>query len=495
MQELAQTPAGSATAVVARLGGWAMWLPIGLAATVGSLFLGRKGFTSDEAVSVTLARLPWHRFGDLVVHRETNGSLYFTALHLFTNGNGGEWGARAISLVSFVLATAVFFIVVRRLFGIAMATVAASLFALSPLHVEYAQTSREYLLALLFVTTSTYLFVRGIQEPRPWVWGLYALAAAGGAYAFLLAATIPVAHLFSLAALRRDRVPWRLVAAAYGALVVLLLPLVIALSQTHAAGGVAWASGNLPGRIAVSVRNHLSRPFVAVLLLLLTIALTYAWWRLASRLPWRWVLLAAWLLVPAYLVGCAGLLWQPLFIVRYFMIFAPPLLVGVAALLLRLRPVAAVVVGTAILVIAVAGIARWYGSGSGADYRGAARHVAAASDPGDGVLFYAPFVRLPFELYFQATSAAQSGRVDPVYPSDGWRRASPRFIEAVPMPQQPIRKALRGYRRVWVVLSQYQLYGQNDPGYNHVIGALAEGRFRLVQKRSFAGLTLRRYER
>ncbi len=470
-------------------------LPAGLALLAGAIFLGSKGFTSDEAVSVTMARLPWHRFGDLVVHRETNGSLYFTLLHLFTSGNGGEWGVRVLSLVAFVAATATFFLLVRRLVDARIAAIAANHDAIDPLYVEYAQTAREYLLALLLVVGSTYLFVRGVQEPSAAVWGLYAVVSALSVYAFLLAAAVPVAHALSLAALPRARVPWRFAVLSLSGFTALLLPLVYFLAQTQASGGVSWASGNLPGRIAVSFRDHFPRAVLVVLLAALTAGLVFVWWRIVSRFPWPGTLLVAWLVVPAYLVTVAALIWQPLFIVRYFMIFAPPLLVLVAVVLSRLRGPALAVAVAAVFVLGGYGLARWYGGGAGADYRGASRYVATSGHPGDGVLFYAPFVRMPFELYFQKTAAARSDRVRAFYPADPWNRAPGRFIEAVSMPEEPIREALGSYRRVWLVLSQYRLYGQADPGYDHVISALSSRSFHLVQKRSFAGVDLRRYDR
>ena len=492
MQEIARAEAGSR---VLPAGVLVPLLPVAVAATTAALSLGSKGFTNDEAVSVTMARLPWHRFGDLIVHRETNGSLYFTLLHLLTGGNGGEWGARALSLVAFVLATAIFVLLVRRLFGTRTAVVSGTLFAFSPLHVEYAQTAREYLLSLVFVVCSTYLFVRAVQEPGVVVWAAYAVVSAAAAYSFLLAAAVPFAHLLSLAALARDRVPWRFVLGAMAGFFVLLVPLAVFLTQTTASGGVAWASGNLPGRIAVSFRDLFPRPLLVLLLAALTAGLVLAWWRLAARFPWPATVMVAWLVVPSYLVTIAGLVWQPLFVVRYFMIFAPPLLVLIAAGLVRLRRSALVAAVAVVLLVGGYGLVRWYGSGAGADYRGASAYVALSGHSADGVLFYAPYVRMPFELYFQGTAAARSGRIRAVYPADPWKRASARFIEAVPMPEQPIRDALGGYRRIWLVLSQYQLYGQADPGYDHVLSALSSRRFRLVQKRSFVGLALRRYER
>ena len=474
------------------------FVPAAVALAAGLAGLGSKGFTTDEAVSVTLARLPWHPFGDLIVHRETNGSLYFTALHLFTGGNGGEWAARTPSVLYAAAAALVFFLLLRRLFGPRVALVGSVLFALDPLQVEYSQTAREYVLAVLLVVGSTYLFVRGVQEPSALVWAAYALAAAAAAYAFLLAAALPVAHLLSLAALPRRQAPSRFVAFALAGFCLLLLPLAVMLALTDASGGVSWASGNLPGRVVVSLRGQLPRTVLAVLLLVLTAALAVLWWRVVSRFAsneraWPRVLVAAWLLVPSYLVTVAAFAWQPLFILRYFLVFAPPLFAALAALVLRVRPAAAAAVAAAAAAGFALGLAHWYGGAAGADYRGASRDVSKTARDGDGVLFYAPYVRMPFELYFLDT--ARSHEVRPVFPPVPWSRAPARFIQFVPMPQRAISAALARFRRIWLVLAQYRLYGRADPGYDHVVSALRGQGFGLVQERSYVGPTVRRYKR
>ena len=473
-------------------------VPVALALAAGLAGLGSKGFTSDEAVSVTLARLPWHRFGDLIVHRETNGSLYFSALHLFTGGNGGEWAARTPSVVFAAAAAFVFFLLLRRLFGAQVALVGGALFALDPLQVEYSQTAREYVLAVLLVVLSTYLFVRGVQEPSATVWAAYALASAAAAYAFLLAAALPAAHSLSLAAPPRTRVPGRFVAFALTGFAVLLVPLGVMLALTDASGGVSWASGNLPGRVVVSLRGHFPRAVIFVLLVVLTAVLAALWWRVVSRLPaseraWPRVLVTAWLLVPSYLVTVAAFAWQPLFILRYFLVFAPPLFAGLAALLLRVRPAAAAAIVAAAAVGFAVGLAHWYSGAAGADYRGASSYVSRTAKAGDGVLFYAPYVRIPFELYFRETR--RSHEVRPVYPAVPWSRAPARFIRFVPMPWSAISTALAPFRRIWLVLAQYRLYGQADPGYDHILSALRGRGFRLVQERSYVGLVVRRYNR
>ena len=51
-----------------------------LGAILGSLFLGTHGLFLDESVSATLATAPWHRFVNVVTHREANMALYYLLL-------------------------------------------------------------------------------------------------------------------------------------------------------------------------------------------------------------------------------------------------------------------------------------------------------------------------------------------------------------------------------------------------------------------------------
>ena len=90
---------------------------------------------------------------------------------------------------------------------------------------------------------------------------------------------------------------------------------------------------------------------------------------------------------------------------------------------------------------------------------------------------------------------ARSHEVRPVFPPVPWSRAPARFIQFVPMPQRAISAALARFRRIWLVLAQYRLYGRADPGYDHIVSALRGQGFGLVQERSYVGLTVRRYKR
>ena len=51
-----------------------------LGAILGSLFLGTHSLILDESVSSTLPSALWHRFADVVSHREANVALYYLLL-------------------------------------------------------------------------------------------------------------------------------------------------------------------------------------------------------------------------------------------------------------------------------------------------------------------------------------------------------------------------------------------------------------------------------
>jgi mannosyltransferase len=472
----------------------AVALETALAATLGFIFLGSKSFSGDEAVTIVLARLPWPELSHLIAKRETNGAFYFMTTHALTHGHGGEVALRSLSVVCATLSVPLLALLTRRLFGAGVGVIAGLVFALNPLQVEYAQVAREYVLAVFLVVVSTYAFVRGVQEQERWPWIVYAPASALAVYVFLFAAIVPLMHALSLAAKPRAEVPWRRWAVASGAAAVLALPMVVLLARSRASSGVAWAAGNLPGRFVVSIRSAFPRALVDVVVVLVVGALAVLVCRALVRnahRPWLWpaALVTLWLVGSFVLVSAAGFILQPLFVARYFLVFMPPIAIGVALLLVRLRRKVAVAVAALLVVASGVGLARWYSS-DGSDYRAASNFVASQSRSNDGVLIYAPYVRVPFELYFPRVGAG-----NPVYPSTPWGCDSARFIEYVPMPTAAVDKALAGYTRVWVVLSDYQLYGNRDPGYHHVVAALASRGFRLAGQRAFAGVDVRRYVR
>ena len=70
-----------------------------LGGILGSLFLGTHSLFLDESVSATLATSPWHRFANVVTHREANMALYYLLLRGWIVFGHSEIALRSLSVI------------------------------------------------------------------------------------------------------------------------------------------------------------------------------------------------------------------------------------------------------------------------------------------------------------------------------------------------------------------------------------------------------------
>jgi uncharacterized membrane protein len=470
-----------------------------LAALLGLIALGRRSFWLDESVSVTLARLDLGDLLHVLRTREGNMSLYHLLLSGWTQLGDSELVARSLSVLAVTATVPLTYLLVKRLVGERAALGAGLLMALNPMAVHYAQEARGYALALLLVTASVYLFVRALEGHGWGAWIAYGAVAALAGYAHFFALFVPPALAASLLFLPRASVPWRRAFASAGLLVLSLVPLAYLVGSSQASG-VEWASGNLPGRIAT--RIHERPALVAAVLLagLACVALGWVWLsralgaRLRSRGTWDVAVLVSWLLVPFALVCVLAVVYKPLFVVRYFIVCLPAI-VGLLALgLARIRrPVLAATALSLVALASLAGVGRWYRSGQSEDWRGATRYVVDSAGTGDGVLFYAPYVRIPFALYLDRENRARQAP-QPVYPADRWNVNEIRFDGDIPVSEQLVRERAASFRRIWLVTSHAELYGAADLGYEATLAGLSAAGLRETGSRSFAGIRVARYD-
>jgi 4-amino-4-deoxy-L-arabinose transferase-like glycosyltransferase len=475
---------------------------VALAALLCLVALGSRSFWLDESVSVTIAGLDWSAFVDIIQRREANLSLYHLLLSWWVNLGESEWAVRSLSVIMAVVAIPVLYAVARRVAGTRVALLAGFLLAINPMFVRYGQEARGYALCLLLVTVASYLFVRGLQQPSWWVWVAYALAAALAAYAHFFALLIPPAHAASLLFLNRHQIPWRKAAVSAG-LLVLSLVFLFYLLAANEDSGIGWTSGSRIGRLFVRIHD---RPVLALAIVILAAAILFAAWKLLSRRlgdslrswsSWSWAFPIAWIVVPLAIVTLVAIAYQPLFVLRYFIVCLPGVMLLLAmlvmlALRLRRRAVAAGVVAVIVLASAV-GLYQWYTAGQEEDWRGATRYVVSSAEPGDGVMLYAPFVRIPFALYLgEAGGAARAP--EPVYPADGWDVNSIKFDTDVALQGKDVAAAAAQHDRVWLVVSHAELFGQDDPGYDATLAGLQEAGFEPVAERDFDGVHVELYE-
>jgi hypothetical protein len=131
------------------------------------------------------------------------------------------------------------------------------------------------------------------------------------------------------------------------------------------------------------------RPPVAVVLLVAGALVAGAAWLLLHRWlgdragsdpVWGWIFACLWLLVPLAIVAVVGVVFRPLFVIRYFIVILPAavLLFGMLVTAVRQRGLA-VALALGLAVLSLAATARWYASG---DETGATRRGTWSTRPG-----------------------------------------------------------------------------------------------------------------
>lgn len=474
-----------------------------LGGVLGSLFLGTHSLFLDESLSATMATAPWHRFASVVTHREANMALYYLLLRGWAVFGHSEIALRSLSVLLAMGALWVVILLTRALFGRRIALVAGLLLAVNPLYVQFAQDVRGYALALLLVSASCFFFVRGVGRfgpPPPLCWTAYTVVTALAAYSNFWAALVPLGQALSLAFLPPGRIPWRRVVPAAAALVVLLVPLALLIQSTDNAG-VNWAAGSSAGRVFTHVRAAVPHAVLDALVLMAAIGVVLAILLLRRRPAvealfgrhWPVLFTACWLVVPVAAVVMLSLVDKPLLVVRYLMVSLPPALMLVAVVIVRLSSVArrgGTALGVGVLVVALAvssfGLARWYSLGGPQDFRSAVAYVAARSQPGDGMLIFAPYERVPVEWYMADRPGTRSD-VHPVYPSTAWGVDPLHFDGDVPLRAEAIASAASSYGRVWLlsVTADQRLYPDQAA---LVEGALRRAGFTAAGTREFRGV-------
>jgi mannosyltransferase len=474
-----------------------------LGGLLGSLFLGTHSLFLDESLSATLAKAPWHRFATVVTHREANMVLYYLLLRGWVVFGTSEIALRSLSVILAVGSLWVVIVLTRALFGRRIALVAGLLLAVNPLYVQFAQDVRGYSLALLLVSASCLFFVRGVRQPDAsprLCWTAYTVVTALAAYSNFWAALVPVGQALSLAFLPPARIPWRRVLAAAAALVVLLVPLGLLIRSTDSAG-VNWAAGSSAGHLFTRIRASVPHAVLDVLVLAAVVGVVVAILVLRRRRDigavfvrqWAVFFTACWLVVPIAAVVMLSVVDRPLFVVRYLMVSLPPALMLAAVVIVRVwslarRGAAALAAGLLVLAVAASGVglAQWYSQGGPQDFRSAVAYIAGQARPGDGMLIFAPYERVPVEWYLAAHPAARAD-VHPVYPTMAWGVDPLYFDGSVSLSPGDVERAAPSYGRIWFlsVTADQKLYpGEADS----IDGALRQAGFTPVGTRTFRGV-------
>lgn len=367
--------------------------------------VGLPSYWGDEMVSVTVARLPTIAIPGWVAENDPHPPLYYLVLHGWTRLVGeSELATRALSALVGVAAVPLVGALARRLFGPAVAVVAMALLALNPLQVAQARDARMYPLLVALTLGATLVLWQQLRRPSVGGWTSYTLLGAAALYTHYYGGLALLAHgLWALTLLPANRRFVRQFAAAGAGITLLYLPwLVPGLIVITAYEGYGWATGesgigSWPQAVARCLQVFLTGPWTPaepwnVVATGLAVVLAAGGTLAALRRDRRGaVLLALLVLVPITLVYLASL-QRPLFMPRYLILANPPFLLLAAAAVVAFRgwlTPAGVALAAGIVVLQGIGVERLLADPryANADWRTAARFVAAREQPNDGIVY------------------------------------------------------------------------------------------------------------
>jgi mannosyltransferase len=469
--------------------------------------IGHKSYWLDEAVSLELAGWPWQAFKATIRSTEANMVLYYTLLRPWVRiGGEGETWARLLSCVFGVLTVPALYLVGRRLFSRPTAVVAAAMLALDTGAVWASQEARSYALLVLLTTTSWWLLLRAAEE-RPGrraasAWGLYlgtgALAVYAHFYAVLVLAAQGIVLLFiKLPSWRaqaadspvRKRVPLAVIVGCGVALIGALWPLGLFLARPH--HNIDWIANGARGFHAAleAIKKPILHPTVTrarnelyVLAVTGPLVVLAVWGTASVRSTrWRWGLLLLWLGVPIICSVVVSVTLQPIIDPRYLTICLPPLCLLAAGALMQIWPRWPAYAALALLLVAdIGSLDDYYRTTQNEDWRGVTEYVLARAQPGDYALFYASYVRTPFDLYRRLQHPASSATTNPTTPPTELRRWRP--------VTETTAEARARADRVWVLLSHLA-----TPDCENAVDAYLRGRFTRDDSLDFNQIQIRLY--
>jgi mannosyltransferase len=387
--------------VLGRTSAW--WSRLALAAVMGlaaANFLWQLGSSSyfvDEVESVAVALHPFSGLLHALTTSEISPPGYFVFLHEWLGrvGSSPAWVARLPSaLCGVALVGAIYWLASVLCERRAIALAAATLTALSPFVLEYAQLAQEYAFVMLAVTVAVAATLHAqTAESRRGLW-----LAAGAAAAILAlwlhytAGLVVVALCVWVAT--RDAFPRRWRSAFVGSCAiagVILLPLLVKQHQTFGGRpGVAASAGVTTTTVERIFATPLDGRVDALRVLGVLVTVGALLIAVASRsgiVRERRLLAALAAGIPLALLVLSAF-GAHLMLTRYAAVAAPFMIVAIAAAVVAARPRAlgALIAAGALLVSGAGLLASHRTQGFYVNARGVARYIHAHERPGDVVL-------------------------------------------------------------------------------------------------------------
>ncbi|MBI2327838.1 glycosyltransferase family 39 protein [Candidatus Curtissbacteria bacterium] len=298
---------------------------------IGILFrllaLNFHDFWFDEAITYHFARLPVKNLLEVVL-ADNNPPLYYLLIHYLVKISPDELILRLPSLLANLLSILALYHFVKTKIDKRVATVSASLFAVSPLSIYLATEARLHSLALLFVTLIINSFFKLLTKPSPVNIAIFIFFTTLGLYTqyYIILLLLPLTYIIYSTKNHLTFGKWLTIASIP---LLTLVPWLILSTQTPHSG--CWCPNtllSLPASLVaptiagvgnVTMRTFPNLPPAIFALFLTTSLLTFVMF--VKGIPKSKVLPAIYL-IPLAALSTAGLFF-PVFSPKAFSITSP----------------------------------------------------------------------------------------------------------------------------------------------------------------------------
>jgi mannosyltransferase len=462
-----------------------------LAAVLSVLWIGHKSMWVDETSSI-LRSYNWSDMWQELLHHEANMWSYYILLHFWLKLGNGEAFVRSLSALFAVATVPLLYLLGRQLFDRRVGAIAATLLAVNPFFIQYAQEARGYTLVVCLVTLASYLFVLAIERRSLILWAAWAVCTTLGIYTHFFVALVCLVQLLSLPALGRRNLPWRGAAIGLALLALLLLPLF--LFEPLGCGQIDWIPRprswlsiagfyrRVTGSLPLLTFYALFGAVVTVLGARRSAPDTYP----SAR--WRHLHIAAWAVLPVLITFVFSWTVIPVYDARYLIIVVPALALLGGLCIARL-PHAWLRHLTVAAMLCLSGwsLYWYYTAYNKENWRDASAWVLARSQPGDAAIFHSYAGRRAFHYYLNQAGphAPQVALLDletlAQNRNNPRSQLDPKRLESVP--------AL--YRRVWVFRRGSD---PNAPDRVTILKTM-EAHYQCVSKKDFHYVGIRLFEK
>lgn len=380
------------------------------------LFLGSKSYSFDEVSTIIISQnLP--RLIHLMQTQEGNMWLYYLLIHFWMIAGNNEWIMRSFSAVCAVLTVPVFYKLTLKIANTKTAKIATTLLITNLCFIYFAQTARGYSLSLLLTTLSCYLFIKmNKKASSPWNTPLYVLVSTLAIYTHILT-TLVIITQYLAAYFLPVRMSWKKIVIIGIGIGILLIPLFI--SPSVHGHQLDWLQKPSIKELPLGIIALAGDSLIVTLISLIVITL-FLWKKKGilvkvTEEKFYLVWLFLWLGFPIMGSFIFSLLVKPIYQPQYFNTSLPAFIILVSLGLQAIpNKLITKYIFILLLICSLFRLSLWYTGSTQKellfsnnnlwDWRAAANYIHSNEKPTDVIIFYAYYIRNPFEYYYNQTT-------------------------------------------------------------------------------------------